>query len=228
MIPLADARLYAFVDSAYLRDRDPADLARQLADGGADLIQLRAKEWPADRIERVADALLPVCASAGVRMVINDHPAIAARVGAPLLHLGQEDFFDAGHQRVADFTAQTFPSSSPGRRAPGLGLSTHAPAQALRAIAAGPEYIAIGPVFPTPTKPGRAAVTLDYVRWAATNVTTLPWFAIGGIHRGNLDTVLDAGARRVCIVSDILRSDTPGAVCREYRRRLESFAPRAT
>lgn len=210
--PLADCRLYAFVDSAYLHGRDPVDLANRLAEGGADLIQWRAKDWTRDQIARTADLLAPACEAAGVHLVINDHPEIAAQVGAPLAHLGQEDFFEAGHTRVSVFSSRLAPL--------GVGLSSHAPAQALKATAAGAAYVAVGPVFPTPTKPGRPAVTLDYVRWAVENLGETPWFAIGGIHLGNLDQVLEAGAARVCVVSAILNAPDPARACREFRQRL--------
>ncbi len=212
MKTLSDCRLYAFVDSAYLHGRDPADLSRQLCAGGADLIQLRAKDWPADRVESVARLLLPVCLDHGVRLVINDHPEVAARVGAPMAHLGQEDFFEAGHRSVSDVIASG--------RTLEIGLSSHAPEQARRAVAAGAAYVAVGPVFATPTKPGRPGVTLDYVRWAAEHLAGSTWFAIGGIHLGNLDAVLAAGARRICVVSAILGASDVAAACREFRRRL--------
>ncbi|MFM1944365.1 MAG: thiamine phosphate synthase, partial [Verrucomicrobiota bacterium] len=78
-----------------------------------------------------------------------------------------------------------------------------------------------GPVFATPTKPGRLPVTMEYVRWAAANLS-VPWFAIGGIDLGNLDELLEAGARRVCVVSAILRASDVGVACREFRRRLDA------
>lgn len=212
--PLTQTRLYTFVDSGYLRGRDPVELARQLCDGGSDLIQLRAKDWPTDRIEAVARQLLPVCQAAGVRLVINDHLDVAVRVGADLVHLGQEDFFDAGHTNVDDLVR--------GQSALQVGLSTHAPDQARRAVDAGADYVAIGPVFPTPTKPGRPGVTLEYVRWAAAHLGGVPWFAIGGIHQGNLDAVLAAGATRICVVSAILNAPDVAAACRGFRRQLGS------
>src|SRR5262245_24514006 len=92
--PLAECRLYAFVDASYLHGREPAEIARQAWQGGADLIQLRAKTWSVDEIARIGEQLLPICEKAGVRLVINDHPGIALRIGAPFVHLGQEDFFD--------------------------------------------------------------------------------------------------------------------------------------
>ena len=211
--PLWETRLYTFVDTAYLGGRDPAVLARALCDGGSDLIQIRAKDSPVDEVRRLAEIVLQVTRRAGIRMVLNDHWNLAAELGADLAHLGQEDFFDAGHRLASDLRRS--PSD------PGLGLSTHAPQQAERALAAGPDYIAIGPVFATATKPGKPAVTLDYVRWAA-GAVKIPWFAIGGINLQTLDAVLQAGARRVCVVSAILNAENPGAACREFRRRLDS------
>ncbi len=211
MKSLADCRLYTFVDTAYLAGRDPALIARQLCDGGSDLIQLRAKNAPLEDVRRLAEVILPVTQAAGVRLVINDHLALARELGAELCHLGQEDFFDAGHQHVDELR-------EPGSRWQ-LGLSTHAPAQAARALAAGADYIAIGPVYATGTKPTARPVTLDYVRWAAAQVT-VPWFAIGGIHLNNLDDVLAAGAQRICVVSAILNAPDVAAACREFARRL--------
>jgi thiamine-phosphate pyrophosphorylase len=212
MKTLAECRLYTFVDTAYLHGRDPAVMARQLCDGGSDLIQLRAKNAPVEEVRRLAELILPVTRAAQVRLVINDHLALARELGAELCHLGQEDFFDAGHRCVSEL------------RAPGggleIGLSTHAPEQAQRALAAGADYIAIGPVFATGTKPTAKPVTLEYVRWAAAHVT-VPWFAIGGINLGNLDEVLAAGARRICVVSAILNAPDVTRACGEFARRLK-------
>jgi thiamine-phosphate pyrophosphorylase len=102
---------------------------------------------------------------------------------------------------------------------PGVGLSTHSPEQAGRAMAAGPAYIAAGPVHATGTKPGAKPVTLEYVRWAAAHVN-IPWFAIGGINLTNLDAVLAAGAQRICVVSAILNTPDIAAACRQFRKRL--------
>lgn len=211
--PLADCRLYTFVDTAYLRGRDPAGLARQLCDGGADLVQLRAKTEAPARVLQLAQRIRPVTRDAGVWFVVNDHPDIARAADADLCHLGQEDFFGAGRRHVDEL------------RQPGaavrIGLSTHAPAQCERAVAAGADYVAIGPVYPTGTKPAAQPVTLDYVRWAAASVR-IPWFAIGGVNARTLDDVLAAGARRVCVVSAILNAPDIAAECRRYRARLDA------
>jgi thiamine-phosphate pyrophosphorylase len=225
MKPLADCQLYTFVDTACLRGRAPELVAQQLCDGGSDLVQLRAKNAPPDEIRAMAEKILPITRLAGARLVINDHLAIAQAVGAEFCHLGQEDFFGAGHQHVSeilnpDSEAQTPESEfrTP-RSALRIGLSTHAPAQAQRALAAGADYVAIGPVYATATKPNTRPVTLGYVRWAAAQVTE-PWFAIGGINLRTLDEVLAAGARRVCVVSAILDAPDVAKACAEFKRRL--------
>ena len=213
MKPLADCKLYTFVDTAYLRGRAPELVAQQLCDGGSDLIQLRAKDSPHDEIRRMAEKILPVTRGANVGLVINDCLGIAREVGAEFCHLGQEDFFDAGYTHVGQLKIQNEKLK--------IGLSTHAPAQAQKAIDADADYIAIGPVFATGTKPGARPVTLEYVRWAAANVT-VPWFAIGGIHLQTLDDVLAAGARRICVVSAVLNAPDAAKACAEFRRRLDS------
>ena len=216
MKPLADCHLYAFVDTAYLHGRAPEVVARELCEGGADLIQLRAKNSPLEAVRRMAKAILPITTAAGVGLVINDHCRLALELGAQFCHLGQEDFFDAGHQHISDLRPPT--------SALRIGLSTHAPAQAERAIAAGADYIAIGPVHATGTKPTARPATLDYVRWAAKNVT-IPWFAIGGINLTNLDDVLAAGATRICVVSAILSAPDMAGACAEFKRRAATQAP---
>ncbi|HWV98736.1 MAG TPA: thiamine phosphate synthase [Candidatus Acidoferrum sp.] len=211
MKPLPECRLYAFVDTSYLRGRAPDVVAQQLCDGGADLIQLRAKQSSLEDIRRMAEAMVPVTRKAGVGLVINDHPNIALEVGAEFCHLGQEDFFQRGHSHVSELR----PPPSPLR----IGLSTHAPTEARRALAAGPAYVAIGPVYATGTKPEANPVTLEYVRWAAANVH-IPWFVIGGINLQNLDEVMAAGARRICVVSAILNADDVADACRRFKKRM--------
>ncbi|HEX5223371.1 MAG TPA: thiamine phosphate synthase [Verrucomicrobiae bacterium] len=211
MKPLADCKLYAFVDTAYLHGCAPEAVAQQLCDGGADLIQLRAKTSTADEIRRMAEVIIPITRRAKVGLVINDHLDIARGVGAEICHLGQEDFFDAGFTHVSEIRKPNDEIR--------IGLSTHAPAQAERAIAAAADYVAIGPIYATGTKPTAKPVTLEYVRWAAANVK-IPWFAIGGISAQTIDAVLDAGATRVCIVSAILNAPDVAKACAEFRKRL--------
>ncbi len=211
MKPLTDCTLYTFVDTSYLHGRAPELVAQQLCDGGSDLIQLRAKNVPADAVRRLAEKILPITRRANVGLVINDHLEVARELGAEICHLGQEDFFDAGYKKVAELgvTAGSLQ----------MGLSTHAPDQAQRALEAGAAYLAIGPVFATGTKPTAVPVTLDYVRWAAKHVN-VPWFAIGGIHLQNCKAIVAAGARRICVVSAILNAPDVAKACLEFRSEL--------
>ena len=211
MKALADCKLYTFVDTAYLHGRAPELVAQQLCDGGSDLIQLRAKNSSPDEIREMAEKILPVTRRANVGLVINDHLGIAQEIGADICHLGQEDFFDAGHKHISELRI-----ADCGLR---IGLSTHAPEQAQRALDAGADYIAIGPIYATGTKPTAKPVTLDYVRWAAAHAT-VPWFAIGGVNLQTLDAVLAAGAQRICVVSAILNAPDIAQACAEFRRRL--------
>jgi thiamine-phosphate pyrophosphorylase len=202
--PLAQCRLYTFVDAAYLHGHDPAEVARELCEGGSDLIQLRAKGWGADQVRATAEAILPMTRAAKVGMVINDFPEVAKEVGSDFCHLGQEDYFDAGLRSEVPF-----------------GLSSHEPEQAKRALEARPAYLAVGPVYATSTKPGAKPVGLDYVRWAAANVK-IPWFAIGGITLENIDDVIAAGAQRICVVSAILYAPSVRGACHAFAERLRS------
>ena len=204
MKALDTCRLYTFVDTAYLRGRDPAEVARELCQGGSALIQLRAKGWGADQVRATAEAILPITRAAKVGLVVNDFPGVAKEVGADFCHLGQEDYFDAGLRSEVPF-----------------GLSSHEPEQAKRALNAKPAYIAIGPVYATGTKPGAKPVTLEYVRWATANVK-IPWFAIGGITLENIDDVIAAGARRICVVSAILNAPDIRQACQAFAERLRS------
>lgn len=224
---LSDCQLYAFVDTAYLRGRAPEAVAEQLCEGGADLVQLRAKQSPVEEVRRLAEAILPVTRRAGVGLVINDHLSVAKEIGAEFCHLGQEDFFGAGYTEISQLAA----AEESGRMRAGqvqdpslgmrIGLSSAAPEQAKRAVAAGAAYLGVGPVYPTGTKPSAKPVTLEYVRWAAVNLQ-VPWFAIGGINLDNLDDLLAAGARRICVVSAILTAEDVAATCRKFKERLST------
>ena len=213
MKPLDQCRLYTFVDTAFLRGRAAAAVAEELCQGGSDLIQLRAKDCPPEQVRQLAGEIQPVLRRAGVGLVINDHWDIAREMGADFCHLGQEDFFGAGLTRVSQLPTPHVAAS---------GRLEHAcdPNRPRARWPPGRPTSAIGPVYATGTKPGARPVTLEYVRWAAANVR-IPWFAIGGIHLGNLDEVLRAGAERICAVSAILNAPDIAQACREFKRRLD-------
>lgn len=198
--------LYGIVDAGYVADEAMPAMARALIRGGAGILQLRAKgREPAD-ITRLARGILPVCRDAGVPFIINDHPAIAAEVGADGVHIGQDDGSLAGTRRVVGPHAI-------------VGRSTHSLSQALAADAEGFDYLGFGPLFPTGTKPGRPAIGLDAIASAMREVRR-PLYCIGGINESTLPGVIAAGARRVVVVSALLLADDPEAAARRIVDRL--------
>jgi len=214
-------QLYAFVDTAYLGERDPLEVAKMLCDGGADVVQVRAKGSSPEEVARLTERIKPVLDKAGVLLVVNDWYEIAVRMEADFCHMGQEDFFDGGIRSKAELAERFIGRYGRDQlERVGLGLSSHSPEQALRAVAAGADYVAVGPVFATPTKPGRTPVGLELLKWAS-DTLKVPWFAIGGINLDNIEKVLEAGARRICVVSAILLAPDVTRACLEFKRRLE-------
>jgi thiamine-phosphate pyrophosphorylase len=144
----------------------------------------------------------------GALFVLNDRPDLVAACGADGVHVGQDDLAPAEARAVVGPDAI-------------VGRSTHAPEQALAAEAdEDVDYLAVGPVHATPTKPGRPAAGLGYVEWAAAHVRK-PWFAIGGLDTGNAGDVTRAGATRIVVVRAIAASGEPEAAARELRAALE-------
>ena len=200
--------LYGILDLGYVLPHDAESAMIALLAGGADFVQLRAKGYPPAEIEALARRLQPLCRAAGIPFIINDHPAIAAAIDADGVHLGQDD------GPLAPVRALLGPGKL-------IGRSTHAPDQARAALAEGFDYIGFGPLFPTPTKLGRPGIGLaDLAAVQAEVDARIPVFAIGGIRRDNLDTVLAAGARNVVIVSDLLTAPGIEAATREAKRFL--------
>jgi thiamine-phosphate pyrophosphorylase len=201
-----DARLY-LVAGAELRAGKLADLAGDLASAGVDLIQLREKEMEAGELLEIGGPVAAACRAAGIPFIVNDRPDVARALQADGVHLGTRDL----PTRVA---REILPG-------PIVGRSTHTPADITEAIAnQDPDYIAVGPVYETPTKPGRPAAGLELIEHAAAAGIPVPWFAIGGIDLATLDTVLDAGARRVVVVRAITEAEDPGAVTEQLKQRL--------
>jgi thiamine-phosphate pyrophosphorylase len=161
---------------------------------GVDAFQLRAKDSGNDEIIAVAAQARALCERAGALFILNDRPDLVALVGADGVHLGQEDAAVSDARRLIG-----------DRRL--IGRSTHSPQQIDDATAV--DYIGVGPVHATPTKPGRPAVGLDLVRYAAAHAT-VPWFAIGGLDGLTIGDVLDAGATRIAVVRAIAEAADPG------------------
>jgi thiamine-phosphate pyrophosphorylase len=203
------ARLYAIVDLGYVAEADAVGVAAALLEGGADLLQLRAKGRDTMTIRRVAETLIPLCRAAGVAFILNDFPALALELGADGVHIGQDDGSLAAARAII----------GPGKI---IGRSTHSLEQARAALAEGFDYIGYGPLFPTPTKQGRPGIGMENIRTMEAEVgSRIPAFCIGGIKRTNLAEVLAAGARRVVIVSDLLTSDDVRAATRAVKAALD-------
>jgi thiamine-phosphate pyrophosphorylase len=202
---VAGARLY-LVAPARLAAGSLAGLIPDLAPAGVDLVQLREKELEAGDLLRLGAEIAEACEGAGIPFVVNDRPDVAAILGAGV-HVGQNDM---PVEHVRRFVPEGI-----------VGLSTHAEHEVDAAVSAPvtPDYIAAGPVFETPTKPGRPAAGLDLISYAAERVP-LPWFAIGGIDEANLAQVMDAGARRIVVVRAITEASDPVAAAARLKSLL--------
>lgn len=209
---LADARIYLCTD-ARRRQGDLPDFLDAVLTSGVDIIQLRDKGLEAaeelDHLQVFADA----CRRHGKLLAVNDRADVAHAAGADVLHLGQGDLPVPAARAILG-------------EGPLIGRSTHAEVEAeAAAVQPGVDYFCTGPCWPTPTKPGRHAPGLGLVRHTAALGTERPWFAIGGIDAGNLDQVLDAGARRIVVVRAITEADDPAAASAALSARVRERVP---
>ena len=173
-------------------------------DGGVDIVQLRIKDAPDERVLDAAQRYRRLCTAAGALLIVNDRPDLALAADADGVHVGQDDVAVAAARAVVGADRL-------------VGLSTHSPEQITGA--AGVDYIGVGPVHATPTKPGRPPVGLELVGYAAANYA-LPFFAIGGIDTTNVSAVRDAGATRVAIVRALTQAQDPESTARALRATL--------
>jgi thiamine-phosphate pyrophosphorylase len=207
-VGIESCRLY-LVAPARLEAGLLADLIPELVSAGVDIVQLREKEAEAGDVVRWGGPLLGACREAGVPLIINDRPDVALALGADGVHLGQNDLGAGVARQILGSKAL-------------VGRSTHAPAE-VDAELASPDsldYIAVGPVNATPTKPGRPGTGLDLVRYAAERAR-LPWFVTGGMSEATLPETMEAGARRIVVVRAITESDDPPEVASRLRRLLD-------
>ncbi len=214
MKSLSDARLYGILDLGYVAAEAVERTAERMLVGGVDVLQLRAKGADETEVEALANRLVALTESAGVPLIVNDFPQLVPAVGAQGAHVGQDDF------SVADARWRAGRALAGEVPLPIIGKSTHSLAQATAAEAEGADYIGFGPLFPTPTKPGRPAVGLEDIRRVEAAVK-VPVFCIGGVKLENLETVLAAGARRVVIVSGLLQAPDIA----DYARRVRALLP---
>jgi thiamine-phosphate pyrophosphorylase len=198
---LRRARLYLVVEAA----AEPV-LAPALR-GGVDMVQLRDKRADDEEILRAAAGFRARCDEHGALFWLNDRPDLARAAGADGIHVGQDDM------QVAEARERTGGGML-------IGLSTHAPEQFDAALRSGADQISVGPVWETPTKEGRPAAGLDYVRYAAAHGGDAAWFAIGGIDADNVGEVVAAGARRIVVVRAIRDAADPQAAAAHLKEAV--------
>jgi thiamine-phosphate pyrophosphorylase len=192
MTSLEDCRLYGIIDLGCTERSDAAHIAEQMIEGGVDLIQLRGKSKSLGELTDLAAELHKVTAKSSTPLIVNDHAEIGRRVPVEGVHVGQDDdSIQIARQKAA--------------RAILVGKSTHSLEQARAAEREGADYIGFGPIFATPTKPDYAPIGLEDIGRVHAEVN-LPIFCIGGINIDNLQSVIDAGAKRVVMVSALLKA----------------------
>jgi thiamine-phosphate pyrophosphorylase len=194
----------------YLCTPDRPDLARFLDScirGGVDVVQLRDKALEARAVLARAEVALRVCRDHGVPFILNDRPDLALEVGADGVHVGQDDAPPALAPRILGPDAV-------------VGLSTHAPAQLAASAAEPVDYVSVGPVSPTPTKPGRAGTGTGYVAHAAAHATR-PFFVTGGVSPATVAPLVRAGARRFVVVRWLTEAADPEGHARALVEALD-------
>lgn len=207
MISSSHWQLYVIVDRSAVGDLDVAEVVAAAIRGGADVLQLRDKTASADQLLEEATRLLPLTKPAGIPLIINDRVEVAEMAGADGVHLGQDDLPIEEARRIL----------SPGRL---IGRSTHSVEQALAAQAQGADYIALGPIFPTPTKPDYGSIGTAVIGQVKPHVH-LPIVCIGGIDRANVQEVVAGGAECVAVVRAVCAAPDPESAARGLKRILE-------
>lgn len=202
---LLQARLYFVTDALGAERALPAAF-----DGGVDIVQLREKEAPDSDAVDAGRRLRQLCDQHDALLIVNDRPDLALECGADGVHVGQDD------EPLASVREQVGPELI-------VGISTHSPEQVQAALESPADYLAVGPVYATPTKEGREPVGLELVRYAAERASAKPWFAIGGIDPGNATHVAGAGATRIAVVRAIRDAEDPRAAA-QLLRGVEAHA----
>ena len=205
---LSACQLYGILDLSYVDNSDAVPVAEAMIKGGVDLIQLRGKERPIEELVDLAAALHELTARSSTPLIVNDHAEIAVEVPVEGVHVGQDDDAVAAVRRRVD-------------REILVGKSTHSIDQALAGQREGADYLGFGPIFATPTKPDYQPIGLKEIKGVHRDVV-LPIFCIGGIKMDNLKRVITAGARRVAIVSSLLKAVDIAEYARTCKNLLNS------
>lgn len=191
---LKDKKLYLVTNSDnFDLDSDFLDRVALAIKSGVDIVQLREKNKPASKIIEYGKIIRQLTSEYGALFIVNDRVDLAQILNADGVHLGQDDIDIHSARKILGEKMI-------------IGISTHKPQDAIEAMKNGADYIGVGPIYKTPTKPNREAAGLDYLKWAADNVD-IPFYAIGSIDLNTVDEVISYGARRVALVRAIMNSD---------------------
>lgn len=207
----ASFKLYAVTD---LESEDPAifEKINQAYAGGADIVQLRSKKLSDAALYRMGKKIKELAEAQQKLFFVNDRPDLALALEADGVHLGQDDLsVDVVRKMIAQAGRKLW-----------IGKSTHNLEQGKAAVQEKPDYIGVGPVYATPTKPGYTPAGLEYVRQAAEQFC-IPFVAIGGINLQNLTPVLEAGAKRIAVVRAIFTAPDPATAASQFKKQIESF-----
>jgi thiamine-phosphate pyrophosphorylase len=195
-LKLGGKNLYLVTNSdKFESDDEFLDAIASALEGGVNILQLREKAMPANKILELGKKIKQLCLQYDVTFIVNDRVDMAIALEADGVHLGQDDLDVKSARDILGANSI-------------IGVSTHAPEQALKAVADGADYIGVGPVFATPTKEGRTPVGLEYVKWASENIE-IPAFAIGGIDEENCEQVFSAGLKKIAVVRAIINAKSP-------------------
>jgi len=211
---MKDFRLYAITGEQFHPGRDMLTVMEEAIRGGVDIIQLRDKKSSHEVVLQKAGALRELTLKYNVTFIVNDYIGVALAVGTDGIHLGQDDLpLLEARKIVGDMI---------------IGISTHSIEEARLAEQNGADYIGVGPVFATKSKEDVVSpVTTSYVREVA-NEISIPFVAIGGIKLHNVDEVLEAGARRICAISEIVGSQDVRGTCKSFVERIQRAAKAGT
>ncbi len=205
---LNNKNLYLVTNSDGFESDDKfLDSVAQALSGGVDIVQLREKKANARRIIELGKKIRQLTSMFNALFIVNDRVDIAKIVKADGVHLGQDDV-------EINYAKEVLGNDKI------IGISTHEPGQAIKAVEEGADYIGVGPVFETPTKPGRKSVGLEYVKWANENVLDIPFYAIGGINQENVCDVIESGAKNIAVVRAIINAQSPKDAALKFKECL--------
>jgi len=211
---LRDTHLYGIIDLGYVEESNVIRVTEAMIEGGVDMIQLRGKKQSIDELVALAEELHELTSQSSTPLIVNDYAEVVSKVPVEGVHVGQgDDSIEVARHKVG--------------RAVVVGKSTHSLEQVRAAQREGADYIGFGPIFATPTKPDYEPIGLQDIKQAHLDVN-LPIFCIGGIKIDNLREVIAAGARRVAIVSGLLKAPDIAAYAREAKRLLLDFKPQTS